>query len=372
MAQFFNFEGDYLGLSEEEAARSVELYGLNTYTKGDSGEKRFSPVSAVLNPTVIMLFLAGVFSFFSAGVGTGIAVLLLDAAYAAVEIIIGMKTDAQLADLRESTAMKYRVIRGGKLVLVHREEILTDDLLVVQAGERVPVDAFIRESRDLVVDEFALSDSHKSVVKNSGAAKRSALNDSFVYSGSTVLGGIAICEVTAIGVDTKYYQKHGAQPERHPYRTRLESDAATFSLLCTAVACLAMLVTMISSLAGKMAFSPAIVRGLIFGLCFFPTGLCTVIRLYYSRCAAALLRNNAVVKSLDDIEKLNSMSVLCVEKSGVISRETMEVRGVYTDSEELLYNIAVLTCAQNSSDPAERALTLKATFFDEHIFDVCE
>ncbi len=84
----------------------------------------------------------------------------------------------------------------------------------------------------------------------------------------------------------------------------------------------------------------------------------------------SLIKGGAVVKSLSDIEKLNSLSVLCVEKEGAISKNSLEVRGVYAKSEELLYKVAALACEPNTIDPAERALMVKATFFDDKIAGV--
>ena len=115
---------------------------------------------------------------------------------------------------------------------------------------------------------------------------------------------------------------------------------------------------------------PSALSGITLGLCFIPTGIGAVIRLYYTKGAMSLIKGGAVVKSLSDIEKLNSLSVLCVEKEGAISKNSLEVRGVYAKSEELLYKVAALACEPNTIDPAERALMVKATFFDDKIADV--
>lgn len=373
MAQFLNFEGDYLGLNEQEVERSIELYGLNRYSAKDKGKNKFSESTVLCTPSAIMLLIAGIISLFTkGGIGTGIAVLLIDALYCAAEIYLAKRSDKLMNDIRTSSEIRFRVIRNGKMTLVDKEHVLTDDILVVQAGERVPADAFIREARDLTVDEYVLSSSHNAVAKKIGAAKKSALNESFVYSGTTVLSGIAICEVTAVGVDTKFYQKYGELPESHPYHTAMESIIYRSLPICAAVSCVIAVITLIVAMADGVTLIPSVLRGITLALCFFPTGLATIVRLYYTRCASEMLRNMAVVKSLNDIEKLNSMSVLCVEKSGVISKDTVEVRNIYTDSEELLYNVAVLSIDRSNADTAEKALLLKATFYDENIYEVTD
>ena len=64
------------------------------------------------------------------------------------------------------------------------------------------------------------------------------------------------------------------------------------------------------------------------------------------------------------------MSVLCVEKEGAITKSRLEVQTIYTPSEELLYKVAALACDPDTTDDAERALMVKAAFYDERIVDV--
>lgn len=376
MAQFFNFKQDHYGLTESEVEKNIALYGFNTYTKNGKKDARFSPVKVLLSPSFILMFIAGVLCFFGMGVGAGIAVLLIDAAYAAGSIYFGLKSDEKLSEIAETTAMKFRVIRGGKPELIEKEFIVPEDTIVVQAGERVPADAFILESRDLTVDESVFTGSNKPVSKFQGAIAKTELKPSFVYSGTTVLTGIAICRVSATGVDTKYYQKIGEQPDTHAYYTKLEETVHRIIPLSSAVAAvIALLTTVIGIISGEendliiKAVNSAL-RGITLGLCFIPTGISSVIRLYYTRGISKLIKSGAVVKSLSDIEKLNSLTVLCVEKEGAISKNRLEVRGFYARSEELLYKVAALSFDPNTADPAEKALMVKATFFDENISEI--
>lgn len=376
MAQFFNFKQDYYGLTESDVEKNIALYGFNTYTKNNKINVHFSPVKTLLSPSFILMFIAGVLCFFGMGIGAGIVVLLIDAAYAAAEIYFGIKSDSKLAEVSETTSMKFRVIRGGKPELIEKEFIVPEDTIVVQAGERIPADAFILESRDLTVDESVFTGSNKPVSKFAGAIAKTELNPSFVYSGTTALTGIAICRVSATGVDTKYYQKIGEQPDTHAYYTKLEATVQRVVPLCSAVAAvIALLTTVIGIFAGNdtdvtaKVISSAL-RGITLGLCFIPTGIATVIRLYYTKGVSSLIKSGAVVKSLSDIEKLNSLSVLCVEKEGAISKSRLEVRGFYARSEELLYKVAALSFDPNTTDQAEQALMVKASFFDENITDI--
>lgn len=371
MAYFFDFEQDYMGLDPNKIDSKLTMYGLNTYTKAPSGLFGSSYADVLLSPSVLLLFIAGVLCFFGIGAGAGIVTLLIDFLYVFAELFFRKKSDERLDEIEASTAMKFRVIRGGKLELVEKEFIVPEDIIVVQSGERVPADAFILESRDLTVDECIFTGNKQPAPKYAGAMNnKSGISPSFVYSGSTVLSGIAVCKVSATGVDTKLFSHRGETEERHPYYTKLEKYVRSNVPICSVVGVvLTLAFTIISTINGGEVI-PSAISAITIGLCFIPTGVASVIRLYYTKGAMTMIKYGAMMKSFADIEKLNSLSVLCVEKEGAISKNTLEVRGVYAKSEELLYKVAALSFDRNTADPAERALMLKATFFDENITDV--
>lgn len=369
MAQFFNFEEDYFGLTDSEIQKKIELYGLNTYTK-DTEDNRFSYWQVLLSPAVLLMFAASILSFFNGAIGSGVAALVIDAAYAAAEMYARRSADQRLCEIEDTTVTKFRVIRSGRLELVEKDNIVPEDTIVVQAGEKAPADAFILESRDLTTDESIFTGDSTPVSKYVGGMSKSELKPTFVYSGTTVLTGIAVCRVSATGVDTRLHQVQGDSKERHPYYTSLEKIVRGFVPIAGCVAVALTLASMIIRIVSKNGVIESALNALTIGLCFVPAGLGAVIRLFYTKGAMDMIKHGAVVKSLSDIEKLNSLSVLCVEKEGAISKNHLEVRGIYARSEELLYKVAALACEPNHSDASVSALMVKATFFDEKIKDV--
>lgn len=372
MAQFFNFDEDYFGLTEKEIEKNLSLYGLNTYSKEKRKDSGFSYWEVLLSPSVLLMFIAGLLCFFGVGIAAGIMTLLIDAVYICAEIYFRRSADERLSEIEESTAMKFRVIRGGKLELIEKEYIVPEDTIVVGAGERVPADAFILEARDLSADESVFTGTVAPVAKYVGGISKSDLKPTFVYSGTTIISGIAVCRVSATGVDTRLYQHRGDAPDSHPYYTSLEKIVRGIVPIAGGIAVILTFISMIARIVSQNDIVSSAIGGITLGLCFIPTGLGAMIRLYYTKGAMDLLKGGAVVKSFYDIEKLNSLSVLCVEKEGAISKNRLEVRGIYARSEELLYKVAALACEPNSNDPAVNALMVKAAFFDEKIKNVYE
>ncbi len=370
MAQFFDFEQDYYGLTDVEIEKKLSMYGLNTYNKDEKIKKTFSLWEILLSPAVILMLIAGVMCFFEIGIGAGIISLLVDTVYVLAELYARRYADSCLDEIKGNNLMKFRVIRGGKLTLIPKEGIVPEDTIVLQAGERIPADAFILESRDLTVDESIFTDEHSPVTKYAGGISKSDLKPNVVYSGTIVISGTAICKVTATGVDTRYYQQIGEEPDKHSYYTVMERIVRAWVPVAGCVAVVMTLTSMIIRLNTDYGVIRSALSGLTMGLCFVPVGLGSVIRLNYTRCAMDLMRGGAVVKSFSDIEKLNSLSVLCVEKEGAISKNRLEVRGIYARSEELLYRIAALAGEPYCQDPTIKALMVKAAFFDEKIKNV--
>lgn len=103
-------------------------------------------------------------------------------AYCVVSIQLGRASDRKLGDIKRSTAIKFRVIRSGKLELIDKEYIVPEDIIVVQAGECVPADALIQECRELTVDESIFTGSNKPAAKYPGGISKSELKPTFVYS----------------------------------------------------------------------------------------------------------------------------------------------------------------------------------------------
>ncbi len=369
MAHFLNFKQDYFGLTEEEVAHRMDMYGSNVLDKEMEKPEHFSPVKMLLSPSFLLMLIAGILSLFSSYIGTGIAILLIDVFYIIAEIYTCMGADERLQQLTESSSVQFRVIRGGKLEFVHKEDIVPEDTMIVQAGEQIPADAYILECRQVTVDEGIFTRSYKPVTKYTGALGKGALKQTHVYSGSKMLTGVAICKVTATGEDTEYFRRniHELTGSRR-YYTQLESNMRRMVPVCSAIAAVVALVSMLVWIFSGQPTFTSVLNGITLGLCLVPTGVSTIIRIYYSNGIEGLVNKNILVKSLPDVEKLNSMSVFCIEKEGSISQSYFEVRSINTANEELLYKAAVLAC--NPEEPAnaiEKAIMVRATFYDADI-----
>ncbi len=369
-----NFKQDYTGLTDTEVEHRMDMYGSNVLDKDMQKPVHFSPVKTLLSPSFLLMLIAGVLSLFTDYMGAGIAIILIAVFYIIAEIYICLGADERMAELTESTSVKFRAIRNGKIEFINKEDIVPEDTIIVQAGEQVPADAYILESRQVTVDEGVFTRSYKPVSKYTGALGKGKLKQTHLYSGSKMLTGVAICKVTATGEDTVYFREniHTLAGARK-YYTKLEENMRRTIPICSAVAAVVAFISLVLWLIANEPVIDAALKGISVGLCLLPTGVSTVIRIYYSSSISRLINKGTLIKSLADEEKLNSMSVLCVEKEGTISQTRFEVKAISTQSEELLYKAAVLSCnPEEPSNAIEEAIMVRATFYDAEITSLYE
>ena len=300
---FSDFTKKYSGLSQKDAEDNLDLYGYNTDTKLEEDGKGFRPMRVFTRPAfVLYLICFGLmvmnFQFLSAFI-----LLFLTGAYVFVELYKGMKCDDAVHRLRLSSASKFRVIRDGKVVFVYKQDIVPDDVLILQEGEVVPADAHLLEIENVYVDESLFTQSAEPIKKIIGTDTKNELKRSCIYKGTIILSGRLVARVTATGVDTKRFKTFGADPETNIYYTGFETTVMKFMPMLYSASILCLAVGIVLSIRNHVGVSDSLFQtecscssAISFSLCFLPTAITSVVRLYYTVGALKLLQGGAVIK----------------------------------------------------------------------------
>lgn len=373
LIQLSDFRNEFAGLSDEKAAEHIKLYGYNSETKLDEKEKGFSPVSVFLKLRFWLMTAAAVICFLYGEYLTGAVLAALTAAYAATEIVKGQKCDRYFFEQKKTTRVDYNVVRGGELRRIRRELLVPDDILLLEAGENVPADAHLLEINDLLVDESLFTGSKTPAAKITGADSLSEeLKKSCVYKGTKIVSGRLAARVTGTGVDTRYFKTFGAEKAEERYYTATEKTVMRVSRILTLASAvmLAFAALFHFSQIDIYAENPVLdtiyntfYPAISFALCFIPSELASIIRIYCIKGSEQLAERNVIIKDLKVIEDLSAVTCICVDKSGMITNNHMEVVDVLTANPEMMTNISVLACAK-SGDPAptDKAIILNAAF----------
>lgn len=373
LIQLSDFKNEYTGLSDEKASEHIKLYGYNSETKLDEKEKGFSPVSVFFRLRFWLLAAATVICFLYGDYITGAVLAALTAAYAATEIVKGKKCDEYFFEQKKTTRVDYNIVRGGELRQIRRELLVPDDILLLEAGENVPADAHLLEINDLLVDESVFSGDKTPASKITGADSLSEeLKKSCIYKGTKIVSGRLAARVTGTGVDTKYFKTFGAEKAEERYYTATEKTVMRVSRILTLASAvmLAFAALFHFSQIDIYAENPILntvyntfYPAISFALCFIPSELASIIRIYCIKGSEQLAERNVIIKDLKVIEDLSAVTCICIDKSGTVTGDYMAVADELTASPEMMTNISVLACTKSGDpDPLDKAIILSAAF----------
>lgn len=362
MSQILNFKGDYNGLTTEQAEENLRMYGSND--DRISPEPPYSLKKAILTPRFFVQAAAAALLFAAGQITMGAVMLLLTVMLTAGDAIWQLRLYERSETLRRIAGMKFRVIRDGELTLIRKENIVPDDIIVLQGGERVPADAHLLESEDLTVDESLLTGDRAPAAKRPGAdSGKEPPKSTCIYKNTVVVSGSLIARVFATGED--------AVVKRHETRTgsRIEENLKKPSIImCIVGAAAAALTALVCFFrAGELAdyvqvLTQIVLPAVSVGICFIPSPADKLVRLIYLEGASRMNRRHALVKNIGTVEQLSAITCICVEKTGTVTKNHIEVADVFTESSRFFTNVCVLACEPSPTLAEEKAIMLYAAF----------
>ena len=370
MAQILNFKGEYKGLTRREAEDRLRMYGLNDDNIAD--EPPYSLKKAALCPRFFVQAAAVILLFAAGQIVPGAVMLLLTVMLTAGDVIWQLKLYEKESTMKRLSGMKFRVVRDGELTLVRKEYLVPDDILVLQGGEKVPADAHLLETEELTVDETIFDGFTLPSEKKAGSdSSKSFPKSSCVYKNTVVLSGSLIARVFATGEDAAVKREESRQDSFFEKAIRkttvIFSLAGSFAALLTALLCFLW--------AGELkgyadVLSRIAIPAVSVGMCFIPAQADKLVRLFYLNGAAKLNRRHAMVKNVGTVEELSAITCVCVEKTGTITKNHIEVADVFTENQRFFTNVCVLACEPVPSTAAEKAILLYATFGGTDVKDL--
>lgn len=328
-----------LGLTPPEAARRLELFGPNEIGKA----RRISPLrilaSQFTNFMVVVLIAAAVVSFFLGEAADMMAILAIVALNAVLGFIQEFRAERAMERLRELAAPTARVVRGGTggEAVVPARELVPGDVVLVEAGDRIPADLRILEAHALRTQEAALTGESAPVAKCAAVpdGEPSSLADlkDALFSGTEVAGGRGRGLVVATGMETEFgkiaglIQGAGADSTT-PLQRRMEELGRYLVLACFAISALVVW-------AGVMRGEPLLqmlLAGVSLAVAAIPEGLPAVVTILLALGVQRMIRRQVIVRKLPAVETLGCATVICTDKTGTLTQNEMTVRRLWTPS----------------------------------------
>ena len=322
------------GLTAAEAGARLETCGPNELRSG--GKKSVARVflEQFRDFLVVILILAAAVS---AALGDGesalviLAVITMNAVLGTVQTV---KAAASLDSLKRMSAPTAKVLRDGHVVQIPGREVVPGDVVVLEAGDSVCADGRLLESASLKCDESALTGESLPVEKDVEPIDgEAALGDrrNMVFSGNFVTYGRGRFLVTATGMDTEVGKiaalLKGAEEKKTPLQVSLDRFGRRLSAIILAICAVLFGVSVAvrhENVMNAFLFAVALAVAAI------PEALSSIVTIVLSFGTQKMARENAVIRKLQAVEGLGSVSVICSDKTGTLTQNRMTVRKLYT------------------------------------------
>ena len=247
------------------------------------------------------------------------------------------KAEAALEALKNMSAPKSRVLRGGKTIFIPTQEIVPGDILMLEAGDFIPADARLITSASLRCDESALTGESVTTDKYADAQVReiSALGDrsNMVYSGCIVAYGRAKAVVTETGMHTEMGKvasmlNSGEQPIT-PLQVKLQKLGKTLGILALFICAVIFIIGTITGL----GFMNMLITAVSLAVAAIPEGLPAIVTITLALGVQRMVKRNAIIRNLPAVETLGSANVICSDKTGTLTLNQMTMMEAWTANE---------------------------------------
>ena len=347
-----NTERDATGLTAAEAAAAFRSEGPNELPATARAGIVHLVLEVLREPMLLMLLAAGVIYV---GIGEPVDAAML---MASVFVVIGIttvqerRTETALSALRDLSNPTTRVIRDGVLARIASREVVRGDVILVGEGDRIPADAVVLEATNFTVDESLLTGESVPVIKHPVADVGADGDRSRLLSGTLVTSGHGRARVTSTGLHSTLgtIGRDLALIDAEP--TPLQRETAQIVRLFATIgisACVVMAIWYAVTRGGDLiALRDGILAGITMAMGILPEEFPVVLTVFLAFGAWRISRINVLTRRMPAIETLGAATVLCVDKTGTLTRNQMRTAWIVAGNDALNLSASVLPIDQIS------------------------
>ena len=375
--------GHLTGLTEKEVSKKREEYGFNELQEG----KKKTPIVVFLEQfkdfLVIILILSATVSGIMGDSKSAAVIMAVITMNAILGTVQTFKAESSLKNLKKLSGPEAKVLRDGTIIKVPTRDLVPGDIVSLEAGDYVPADGRLIESAGIKVDESTLTGESVPVEKNIEVIKEEVpLADriNMVYSGSFVTYGRGTFVVTSTGMETETGKiaalLKSTSEKKTPLQVNLDAFGRKLSIMIIVLCGLLFGISIIRGQNPGDAFMFAVALA----VAAIPEALSSIVTIVLSFGTQKMAGENAIVRKLQAVEGLGSVSVVCSDKTGTLTQNKMTVEDFYVydknvsveDTETLdagvkilvsysvLCNDSIVEDGQEIGDPTETSLVAVA------------
>lgn len=323
------------GLQECDAEERQKQYGKNKLEDKPKESIIIRFLKQFNDFMIIILILASVVSALVSkmqgenGYVDSIIIIAIVILNAIMGVIQEAKAEKSIEALQKMTPQKAKTIRKGITNEINAEELVPGDIIILEAGNYVPADCRIIESRNLKIEESSLTGETEAILKDANyiCAPNVPLGDqiNMAFMASIVVGGNGKAVVTEIGMDTKVGKIAGMMiqdeaPET-PIQKKLGQVGKTLGIVCLVICVIIFIIGIFKRIEPLEMFMTSV--GL--AVAAIPEGLPAIVTIMLSIGVTRMAKSNSIIRKLPAVETLGSSKVICSDKTGTLTQNKMKV-----------------------------------------------
>ena len=320
---FTNFKTSEAGLSNLDVKRRLDKYGFNTIPRKEKEGLFLIFIGQIIDPIVLLLFIAVIFSFLTGETIDGIGILVI----IFIDLIIGIyeenKANKTIDSLQKLVPTSVRVIRNNKEEEIDIKNLVPGDLVLLESGDKISADMRIIESHNLTVDESVLTGESIPISKDSKVLKEKDIpinsQTNMLFAGCNIVTGRGLAIVVDTGINTEIGKiadtLQNSKEEKSPLTIRMEKFSKQISIV---------IIIFSISLAILLYFkgfklNEILISVIALSVSALPEGLPLALTMALTIASNKMAKKNVVAKKLYSVEALGSCTVIASDKTGTLT-----------------------------------------------------
>lgn len=325
-------------LTSSEVQQNQEKYGLNELVEG----KKKSTIQIFLEQfkdfLVIILIVAAVVSGILGDAESAIVILIVITINAILGTVQTVKAEQSLNSLKELSAPLAKVLRDGNVIQIPSKEVTIGDEVFLEAGDYVPADGRILTNASLKIDESALTGESLAVEKSEDTITGEVpLGDqtNMVFSGSFVTYGRGSFLVTAIGMDTEVGKIATLLKTTSEKKTPLQMNLDEFGKKLSIVILIFCGILFGVNVFQGVNIGDSFMFAVALAVAAIPEALSSIVTIVLSFGTQKMAKEHAIIRKLQAVEGLGSVSIICSDKTGTLTQNRMTVEDYYVNGKRI-------------------------------------